>query len=368
MAISRMVYECFVECKTIVDVMWLSDDPDFHRPPEDLYCVQTKGIPGNFGKKDKYTRQQAIFSCRVCHCHLKSISMLRIHCKGTLHIPAALQRKKELHIEEARQKLLRIQRATSLKDLLDNDDLGDRVVGLNYIEEYVCDDREPLYICVLCSCEFIGPLKYLCDHLGMLSHQQNYMFAKCGQRFIYEEAAATPAHKRYSLVHRVHSEADYGLVCKGIRPPSSLERASLNRGIKRSRYDFEHEDLLMFLPQSLRKIEPPTVDMTIVDLVKEEEKPKAEDSVLAFHFAMSNYVRKCLNSYYAYKADRKIVDKGDYVILARGFSHMFRSEEKQHHVCQGKHLDTIVMTDEMKERIKARIDAYFETRPSLPLP
>ena len=87
--------ERFVEIPGIVEIRWVSDDPDYYVPPIDLFDEQKNGLPDYYGKKDKQTTEQAFFTCNVCECDLKSVVTLRAHCKGTQHVRKALQKKKE---------------------------------------------------------------------------------------------------------------------------------------------------------------------------------------------------------------------------------------------------------------------------------
>ena len=88
--------ERFVEIPGIVEIRYQFDDPDEHRPPDDLFDKQQEGLDDElYGKKDKGTTEQAYFTCNVCECDLKSIITLRAHCKGTQHIRKALQKKKK---------------------------------------------------------------------------------------------------------------------------------------------------------------------------------------------------------------------------------------------------------------------------------
>ena len=87
--------ERFVEIPGIVEIRWVSDDPDYYVAPIDLFDEQKNGLPDYYGKKDKQTTEQAFFTCNVCECDLKSVVTLRAHCKGTQHVRKALQKKKE---------------------------------------------------------------------------------------------------------------------------------------------------------------------------------------------------------------------------------------------------------------------------------
>ena len=87
--------ERFVEIPGIVEIRWVSDDPDYYQEPIDLFDEQKNGLPDYYGKKDKQTTEQAWFTCNVCECDLKSVVTLRAHCKGSQHVRKALQKKAE---------------------------------------------------------------------------------------------------------------------------------------------------------------------------------------------------------------------------------------------------------------------------------
>ena len=87
--------ERFVEIPGIVEIRWVSDDPDFYKEPIDLFYEQKNGLPDYYGKKNKQTTEQAWFTCNVCECDLKSVVTLRAHCKGSQHVRKALQKKME---------------------------------------------------------------------------------------------------------------------------------------------------------------------------------------------------------------------------------------------------------------------------------
>ena len=66
---------------------------------------RSKGFPVLIGKKDKYTREQAYFTCNVCDCDLKSMKLLRILCKEKQPMAKALQKKNEWKNENPRVSL-----------------------------------------------------------------------------------------------------------------------------------------------------------------------------------------------------------------------------------------------------------------------
>ena len=78
---SNRIYERFVECPGVIEIRWVSDDPDHHRPSEDMFLCQNNGIPEDYGKKDKRTTEQAHFYCCVCECQSASLKTLRAHCE-----------------------------------------------------------------------------------------------------------------------------------------------------------------------------------------------------------------------------------------------------------------------------------------------
>ena len=80
---SNRIFERFVECPGVIEIRWVSDDPDHHKPSEDMYFCQNSGIPEDYGKKDKRTTEQAHFYCCVCECQSASLKTLRAHCEVT---------------------------------------------------------------------------------------------------------------------------------------------------------------------------------------------------------------------------------------------------------------------------------------------
>ena len=82
--------ERFVDIPGIVEIRWVSDDPEFYKESVDLFDEQKNGLPDYYGKQ---TTVQAWFTCNVCECDLKSVVTLRAHCRGTQHVRKALQRK-----------------------------------------------------------------------------------------------------------------------------------------------------------------------------------------------------------------------------------------------------------------------------------
>ena len=83
---SNRIYERFVECPGVIEIRWVSDDPDHHKTPEDMYNCQNNGIPEDYGKKDKRTTEQAHFYCCVCECQSASLKTLRAHCEVIIRL------------------------------------------------------------------------------------------------------------------------------------------------------------------------------------------------------------------------------------------------------------------------------------------
>jgi hypothetical protein len=150
------VYETFVKCPGIIEIRWQSDDPDFVCNPDDLYNWQAKGIPEDYGKKDKKTTKQAIFYCLQCECPSASLKTLRAHCEGTQH-----KRKAEQTFQLKQRKNVSPSDLESTSDKSLNNSRHDirlkelcrqrEVVGLQYVEEYMTKDRldPPIYMCTI---------------------------------------------------------------------------------------------------------------------------------------------------------------------------------------------------------------------------
>ena len=77
--------ERFVKLPGIVEIRFVSDDPEYYRTPIDLFYEQMNGLPDHYGKKDKQTKVQSVFTCLICECDLKGVGHLRAHCKGKKH-------------------------------------------------------------------------------------------------------------------------------------------------------------------------------------------------------------------------------------------------------------------------------------------
>ena len=95
--------ERFVEIPGIVEIRWVSDDPEYYAEPTDLFDEQKNGLPDWYGKKNKGSTEQALFACKICECDLKSVVTLRAHCLWNQHIRKALQKKMEFRKRKKRE-------------------------------------------------------------------------------------------------------------------------------------------------------------------------------------------------------------------------------------------------------------------------
>ena len=77
--------ERFVKLPGIVEIRFVSDDPEYYRTPIDLFYEQMNGLPDHYGKKDKQTTVQTMFTCLICECDITGVVPLRAHFKGTQH-------------------------------------------------------------------------------------------------------------------------------------------------------------------------------------------------------------------------------------------------------------------------------------------
>ena len=84
--------ERIVNCPGIVEIRWVSDDPDFHQEPVDLFDKQNDGLPDDFGRRDEQTTERAWFTCNVCQVEINRLASLRGHLMGTQHVKKALTR------------------------------------------------------------------------------------------------------------------------------------------------------------------------------------------------------------------------------------------------------------------------------------
>jgi len=177
--------ERFVEIPQIVEIRWVSDDPDYYVAPIDLFDEQKNGLPDFYGKKDKTTTEQAFFTCNVCECDLKSVVTLRAHCKGTQHIRKALQKKKEWRRENLKREPKEELKTEGFKTLFEWLDQGtsEAVVGLEHVTEYLSgnDKDKPYYHCDLEHCrDEQGDAEVMKNHMLTARHKQAWLEKKTG--------------------------------------------------------------------------------------------------------------------------------------------------------------------------------------------
>jgi len=184
--------ERFVEIPGIVEIRWISDDPDYYVEPEDLFDKQAEGLPDWYGTKNKTTTEQAFFNCNICECELKSVVTLRAHCKGTQHVRKALQKKKEYRDAQKKKKNAEGSRDaqagvdtshfTTLIEWLDSA-TSEAVVGLEHVTEYKSGRGDPPYYhCRLESCQDEqGNAEAMKNHLFTLRHKQAWLLEKTGE-------------------------------------------------------------------------------------------------------------------------------------------------------------------------------------------
>ena len=174
-------YETF---SGIVEIRWVSDDPDYYVPPIDLFDEQKNGLPDFYGKKDKTTTEQAFFTCNLCECDLKSVVTLRAHCKGTQHIRKALQKKAEWRRLNKREAKVEV-KTEGFRTLFEWLDQGtsEAVVGLENITEYLSgrEGDEPYYHCNLEHCrDEQGDAETMKNHMLTARHKQAWLEKKTG--------------------------------------------------------------------------------------------------------------------------------------------------------------------------------------------
>jgi len=176
--------ERFVEIPGIVEIRWVSDDPDYYVAPIDLFDEQKNGLPDFYGKKDKTTTEQAFFTCNLCECDLKSVVTLRAHCKGTQHIRKALQKKSEWRKNLKREPKMEM-KTECFRTLFEWLDQGtsEAVVGLENITEYLSgrERDEPYYHCNLEHCrDEQGEAEIMKNHMLTARHKQAWLEKKTG--------------------------------------------------------------------------------------------------------------------------------------------------------------------------------------------
>ena len=83
---------------------------------------------------------------------------------------------------------------------------------------------------------------------------------------------------------------------------------------------------------------------------------------------MANWVMCCMNQYYQHTGNRdtcnrKITSKTEYENITRKFSRSFRRVEKESYMSTNGNYGGLQMTLDMKDRVKMKIDKYFEEQP-----
>jgi len=179
----------YVEMEQIMEVRFTSDDPDFHRPPEDFKVFQerVREIPENFCHKDRETTEQAVFFCLVCNCDLKSLKPLRDHVTGNKHIRKACDFKRQImgipnqpqnapKVKNIKKSRPRVDIGQSLTKRLQA--CGEPAIGLEYITEYINPRNEHdhrMYTCKLEGCKSAwGTSDDIFNHVIRPKHHKNF--------------------------------------------------------------------------------------------------------------------------------------------------------------------------------------------------
>ena len=244
--------ERFVEIPGIVEIRWVSDDPDYYQEPIDLFDEQNNGLPDYYGKKDKQTTEQAWFTCNVCECDLKSVVTLRAHCKGSQHVRKALQKKaeykrklkKEADAGGASTSQVDSQRYNTLFDWLEA--TSEAVVGLKFITEYRSSRSSdpPMYHCSICD-DTQGDAEFMKNHILSLKHRQSFLWKEIRSFLVHQAeiqqavAEFTKDYRRdYREMGEVKDDRAWKEISKGtFRPPR--ERSRSPKRERRDHYDGE---------------------------------------------------------------------------------------------------------------------------------
>ena len=178
--------EKFVEIPGVINIIWVSDDPEYYCQPIDLFDHQNlgEGLSDEYGKKNLQTTEQSWFTCNLCECDLKSVVTLRAHCKGTKHVRKALQKKSEYR---KRMKKEEEEACTSVKKESSQsfntlfqwlESTSEAVVGLEHITEYSTGSPgdHPMYHCNLDFCQDAqGNAEDIKNHILSLKHSQGFL-------------------------------------------------------------------------------------------------------------------------------------------------------------------------------------------------
>ena len=247
--------ERFVEIPGIVEIRWVSDDPDYYQEPIDLFDEQKNGLPDYYGKKDKQTTEQAWFTCNVCECDLKSVVTLRAHCKGSQHVRKALQKKMEYRKKNGLKKeasdggastsRVNSQKFKTLFEYLEA--TSEAVVGLKFITEYLSSRTEdpPMYHCSICD-DIQGDAETMKNHILSLKHRQSFLEREMGSFLVHQvevQQAVAEFTKDYRRDYREMQEVKDDKVWREIsrgtfRPRRERQRS---RSPKRERRDYRDD-------------------------------------------------------------------------------------------------------------------------------
>ena len=248
--------ERFVEIPGIIEIRWVSDDPDYYVAPIDLFDEQSKGLPDYYGKKDKTTTEQAFFTCNICECELKSVVTLRAHCKGTQHIRKALNKKKEYRKsqnsvkkeENANSNTERNYHFDTLFEWLDQG-TSEAVVGIEYVTEFKSGNKNdiPYYHCELSFCKDAqGNAESMKNHLLSLLHKQAFLEMKTGSfhkhqaEVIQRVAEFTKDYQRdFTKMREIVDRRKWSMV-RDLDYKSSNERTMVKREREYDRDEYEH--------------------------------------------------------------------------------------------------------------------------------
>jgi len=184
----------FVEMEGIMQVEYTADNPNFIKPPEDLFSFQQRNrrIPKEFCLKDKKQGgRQAVFQCLVCEGSgpLKSILPLQHHVVGKKHIRKACEAKRRLmgipkpsSVIEKKKKVPKSPPKKnvnlSLQTKLERS--GQPALGLEYITEFLHPEKlekdHPMYSCSLEGCKSAWGTSFeIFHHVLNVKHQRNFL-------------------------------------------------------------------------------------------------------------------------------------------------------------------------------------------------
>jgi len=241
--------ERFVDIPGIVEIRWVSDDPDYYHEPIDLFDEQKNGLPDYYGKKDKQTTEQAWFTCNVCECDLKSVVTLRAHCKGTQHVRKALQKKKEYRSKLKKEGKAGDGGASSqkFKTLFEwLEATSEAVVGLKYITEYQSSrsSDSPMYHCSICD-DIQGDAEVMKNHILSLKHRQSFLEKEAGSYLVHQveiQQAVAEYTQDYVRDYREMQEVKDDNIWREISNGTFRPRRKRSRSPERERRDYRDDD------------------------------------------------------------------------------------------------------------------------------